>query len=307
VSHSSLGSVTAMSLPALLRCLLAATLLLSFEGALLSTAAAVSQEAPATVPSVAQFTRQGPFRAVVREDITLTLRSKERVRADFYRSEGPQRAPLVILVHGYDNSKTDHAYQGLHLATWGMHCLVLQVRTRGPWVGNGTLLMRVAQHLRANPGSLDTSIDPSRIVLAGHSFGATSVIVALAGGAPAAGAVLLDPADAIRGLPGYLRKVRSPVAILGADDRLGVTRNRRTFYANLPSNVSEVSIADARHEDAQFTLAHAAAQAEAPQLEFVGALTAAAYSLSFTGKLDQAWSSFREAAGKGTMFSLHRK
>lgn len=296
-----------MSLPALLRCFFAATLLLSFQGAVLSTAAAVAQEAPATVPSVAEFTRQGPFRAVVREDITLTLRSKERVRADFYRSDAPERAPLVVLVHGYDNSKADHAYQGMHLATWGLHCLVVQVRTRGPWVGNGTLLMRVAQHVRANPGSLDASIDPSRIVLAGHSFGATSVIVALAGGAPAAGAVLLDPADAIRGLPGYLRKVRAPVAIVGADDRLGVTRNRRTFYANLRGNVSEVSIADARHEDAQFTLAHEAAQAEPPQLEFIGALTAAAYSLGITGKLDQSWSSYREAARKGTMFGLRRK
>jgi pimeloyl-ACP methyl ester carboxylesterase len=195
----------------------------------------------------------------------------------------------------------------MHLATWGMHALVVQLRSRGPWVGNGTLLSRLVQHVRLNPGSLDGRVDPARIVLAGHSFGATAVVVALASGARTSGAVLLDPADAIRGLPGYLRKVRAPVAIVGADERLGTTRNRRLFYANIGRSVSETSIADAQHEDAQFALDTDVQAAESGKIEFVGALTAASFSIGYTGKLDYAWSSFRDAARKGTMFGLNRK
>lgn len=258
-------------------------------------------------PNVDQFRKRGPFQAIQKRDVTVTLRSKEKVRADLYIAATPERAPLVILVHGYDNSKADHAYQGMHLATWGMHALVVQVRSRGPWVGNGTLLSRLVQHVRNNPASIDRGIDPARIVLAGHSFGATSVVVALASGAPTSGAVLLDPADAIRGLPTYLRKVRAPVAIVGADERLGSTRNRRVFYANIGKGVSETSIADAQHEDAQFTLDTDLNAVDQAKLEFVGALTAASFSIGYTGKLDYAWSSFRDAARKGTMFGLNRK
>jgi dienelactone hydrolase len=195
----------------------------------------------------------------------------------------------------------------MHLATWGVHCLALQLRNRGPWVNNGTLLVRVVQHLRASPGSLDASFDAGRIVLAGHSFGATSVVVALAGGATARGAVLLDPADAIRGLPGYLRKVRTPVAIVGADQRIAVTRNRAAFRTNLAGSVVEGSIVDARHEDAQFPLAVDIASAEPGQLRFVAALTAAARSLGDTGRLDQVWAGFRDAARQGEMLDLRRK
>lgn len=261
----------------------------------------------AVSPTLEQLGDAGPFRVLRRDDIVVTLRSKERVHADFYRADIAAPAPLVVLVHGYDNAKADHGYQGWHLASWGMHCLVVQLRSRGPWVGNGMVLMRLAQHLRANPALLDARIDPDHIVLAGHSFGATSVVVAMAGGAPAVGAVLLDPADAIRGLPGYLRKVRSPVAILGADDRLGSTRNRRTFYASLTGRASEISINEARHEDAQFSFAVDVGQADAPQRVFLGALTAAAHSLGHAGTLDPAWASFSDAARQGTVFGLRRK
>jgi dienelactone hydrolase len=260
------------------------------------------------VPSVDQFRKRGPFQAIVRRDITVTLRSKEKVRADLYVPAATvERTPLVILVHGYDNTKADHAQQGMHLATWGMHALVVQVRSRGPWVGNGTLLSRLVQHVRLDPGSIDKGIDPARIVLAGHSFGATAVVVALASGARTSGAVLLDPADAIRGLPTYLRKVRAPVAIVGADERLGSTRNRRVFYTSIGKGVSETSIADAQHDDAQFALDTDFNAADQAKLEFVGALTAASFSIGYTGKLDYAWSSFRDAARKGTMYGLNRK
>ena len=47
-----------------------------------------------------------------------------------------------------------------------MHALVVQVRSRGPWVGNGTLLSRLVQHVRLNPASLDKGIDPARISVA---------------------------------------------------------------------------------------------------------------------------------------------
>jgi hypothetical protein len=38
-----------------------------------------------------------------------------------------RKAPLVIVWHDHDNSKEDHAFQAMHLASWGMHGLALDL------------------------------------------------------------------------------------------------------------------------------------------------------------------------------------
>ena len=56
--------------------------------------------------------------------------------------------------------------------------------------------------IRRAPEIIDTRIDVNKIILVGHSFGASSVVIALAEGAPAAGGILLDPAVYGNDLPG---------------------------------------------------------------------------------------------------------
>ena len=69
-------------------------------------------------PDVAQFKLRGPFAVTERKDLEIPLASGLTVTADLYLCAVAQKAPLVIVLHGYDNSKRDHAFQAMHLASW---------------------------------------------------------------------------------------------------------------------------------------------------------------------------------------------
>jgi pimeloyl-ACP methyl ester carboxylesterase len=263
---------------------------------------------------VARFRGRGPFKVSIQKERELLGSASERIKADLYLSSAPGKAPLVILLHGHGATKEDHGRQALHLASWGMHSLSLQLRPQGPWTGNGNTLARIVSRIHAKPAALDERIDRDRIVLAAHSFGASAVAVALARNIPVLGGVLLDPAGVGRTIPAYLKKVRVPVMVLASDERVSLTRNIGYFYNNIPRKVARISITNASHEDAQFPI-DAGPQAEESdsspveelQITYAGALTAAAFSLGFTGSLDYAWDSMGEALRSGTMFDPRRK
>jgi len=258
------------------------------------------------------FKLRGPFEVTIKEDLVLQVAANESYEVDAYLAAPNEKAPLVILLHGHDNSKEDHAYQGLHLATWGMHSVSVQLPNTGPWIKNGELLARIVRFIHSRPESIDSRIDPKRIVVVGHSFGGLSAAIAIAEGSPARGAVLLDPAGTGRSLPGYLRKIRSPVMVIGSDSTIGMTRKREDFYEYIRSNVAEVSIAGAHHDDAAFPIdsgwwGRDTDATEEMQIAFVAALTASAFSLAYTGKLDYAWASFRSSIREGKLFDALRK
>ncbi len=102
--------------------------------------------------------------------------------------------------------------------------------------------------------------------------------------------------------------------LLGADEQITITLNRDYFYRFIPGKVAELSIRDATHEDAQYPSAPTAQESgtqpsttEELQVTFASALTAAALSLSSTGKLDYAWTSFADGFDNGTFFNGKRK
>lgn len=263
---------------------------------------------------VDQFRLRGPFDVATHKDQELRLSATERIDADLYLSAPAEKAPLVILLHGHDNSKEDHAYQALHLATWGMHSLAVQLPNIGPWVGNGRTLARIVALIHRQPELIDSRIDVNRIILVGHSFGAAAVAIALAEGAPAAGGILLDPAGTGKDLPKFLRKIDKPVMLLGADERVSPVRDRGYFYEYIRSGIAEVSITDATHEDAQFPLEPApqepgtdSAATEELQITFVSALTSAVFSLAHTGNFGYAWTSFGDAIKNGKFFDAMKK
>jgi pimeloyl-ACP methyl ester carboxylesterase len=263
-------------------------------------------------PDLDQFRQRGPFAVEVRENHEVALSAKEHITADLYLSSPEEKAPLVILMHGYDNSKADHAYQAMHLASWGMHSLAVQLPNRARWIGNGRSLVSLINEIQRRPEILDSRIDVNRIILAGHSFGGISVSIALAEGAPAAGGILLDPAGIGRELPGYLRKINKPLMVLGADPKLSTARERDNFFRLARGGVTEVSIKGAAHEDAQFPInsglmGFVTDSTEELQITFVSALTSAAFSLSATGKFDYAWTSFRDGIENGKLIGAKRK
>jgi pimeloyl-ACP methyl ester carboxylesterase len=252
------------------------------------------------------FRLRGPFEVAVQEDFSLRLPAGELIRGDLYLAGHPDKAPLVILLHGYGNSKDDHAYQAMHLASWGMHALSVQLPNTGPWIANGRTLARIAEAVSRQPDLIDPRIDPRRIVLVGHSFGGAAVAIALAEGAPVVGGILLDPAAVGRGFPAAFAKVKKPVLLLGADEEISLARNRDFFYRYIPTGVTEVSIKDAVHEDAQFPLEENPAT-QASQLTFVSALTAGAISVAATGSFDYAWASLTDGLSGGRFLNAKRK
>jgi pimeloyl-ACP methyl ester carboxylesterase len=257
-------------------------------------------------PDLDQFRLRGPFAVSVQISHELNLSTTERIDADLFLSSSAGKAPLVIFLHGYASSKQSHSYQAMHLASWGMHSLTLQLPNNGPWTTNGKTLAKIVEYIHRFPETVDSRIDVRKIILVGHSFGGTSVAIALAEGAPAAGGILLDPAGVGRELPNFLRQVNSPVMLLGADERVSSARNRDFFFRFIRGGIAELSITGAAHEDAQYPSDYASTS-EALQMTFVSALTSAAFSLSATDKLDYAWSSFRDAIGDGRLFNAKIK
>ena len=253
-----------------------------------------------------QFRLRGPFAVTVQTNYELRLSATERFDTDLFLSASTGKAPLVILLHGYASSKQDHTYQAMHLASWGMHSLALQLPNTGPWVSNGKTLAKIVNFIYRSPEAIDSRIDANRIILVGHSFGGSSVAIALAEHARAAGGILLDPAGVGRELPRFLQQINSPVMVLGADARVSATRNREYFYRFIRDGVAEVSIKDAAHEDAQYP-SDSGLSTEELQITFVSVLTATAFSLSSTGKFDYAWTSFSNAFENGKLFDAKRK
>jgi pimeloyl-ACP methyl ester carboxylesterase len=265
-------------------------------------------------PDVAHFRFRGPFAMVERRDLKIPVDSELTVTADLYLCAAASKAPLVIVLHGNNNSKEDHAFQAMHVASWGMHGLALDLPKRGPWIGNGRTLARLVDAIHRKPLLVDRRIDADKIILVGHSFGATAVSTALGEGAPALGGVLLDPTAIGRGLSQSLTRIAVPVMVIGADEDIRPARNRGPFYRFIPRAVAEISIRDTVHEDAQYPTQHTLRtfeddpdDTEEAQIRFVSALTATAFSLAATGNIDYAWNSFENALENGIFFNARRK
>ncbi len=260
-----------------------------------------------------EFRLRGPFAVVTKKNVGVALPAAERIDADLYLASPAEKAPLVIILHGLDNSKADHAYQAWHIASWGIHSLTLQLPNNGPWVDNGRAVARVVNAIYRQPELVDARVDATKIILVGHSFGASSVAIALAEGAPATGGILLDPAGIGEEMPKFLSRVAKPVMLLGADEKVSATNDRSYFYRFIRSGVGEVSIRGAGHGDAQYPAEipvkffSSEPDTEEQQITFVSALTAAAFSLGATGKFDYAWASFSDAIKNGRIFNVKKK
>ena len=237
------------------------------------------------------------------------------MEADLYLCAAASKAPLVIVLHGNNNSKEDHAFQAMHLASWGMHGLALDLPKGGPWIANGRTLAKLVDTIHRTPQLVDGRIDTDKIILVGHSFGATAVATALGEGAPALGGVLLDPTAIGRGLSQLLSEDRrssdgdrrgrghlalpQPRAILPLHS---APRSERSRYGTRSTQMHSI-----RTEHTLRTFEDDPEDTEEAQIAFVSALTASAFGLAATGNIDYAWNSFENAFKNGIFFNARRK
>lgn len=249
---------------------------------------------------------RGPFAVTEHSNIDIRLSPSEVISTDLYLPAHKEKAPLVIFLHGYDSRKENHAYQAMHLASWGMHSLTLQLPARGSWLANGRTLAKLVRFISRWPDIIDSRIDAGKIILVGHSFGGAAVSIALGDGAPVAGGILLDPAVVGIDLSKLLRQINVPVMVIGADEYVSMANNRDVFYRYVRSGIAELSVKDASHEDAQYP-ADTATAIEDNQVTFVSAVTAAAFSLAAGSNFDYAWKSYADALARGVFFNAKKK
>lgn len=266
-------------------------------------------------PDTNLFRRKGPFEYKVLRDFEIRITKRDTINTDVYFSKHRDTAPLIIIQHGNLASKDVHRNQARRIASWGMHAMIVSQPNRGRWLRNGVILGKLVRLLHAWPELLDHRFDHNSIILAGHSFGGSATAMVAGTHAPIKGAILLDPALVDRRVREYIKRIRVPTVLLGADKKIFKSRKRKEFYKLIQKNIIEVSIRNSTHNDAQspsmFSLPQLIGVEQATSLKkqekFISALVASAFSLASTGGNSYAWSSFQPAIGRGDLINPKRK
>ena len=233
---------------------------------------------------------------------------------DAYIPKTTTESPLLILAHGNNSAKEAHSGQAEHLASWGIHVVVVQLEKRDQWIRNGEKIRKLSELFFAYPALISNKIDRTKIILAGHSFGGSAVILATAQRAPIAGVILLDPAVVSKEVKKVLDKVRTPVMLIGADPNVYRSRQRSAFFKGVKGEAGEISIKGATHDDAQFPSMYSLHAfgidpfTSTPQrLMFLKAITATVFSVSAGGNLNFAWSNLASDLKQGLLINPLRR
>lgn len=244
------------------------------------------------------YRQQGPFKYKKHLDFAIPISPTNIIKTDLYLTKHSGKAPLAIIVHGNGYNKLAHRKQAERIASWGFHALILQVPNRNHWIQNGRTISRLTKLIHSYPRILHKSIDKSKLILIGHSFGGSAVTIAASQSAPISGLILLDPAVVHPSVSKAMKKVDAPAILLGADPQVFTSKKRWQFFENLSGPIAEISIKGANHNDAQYPSINETVwgfdftTSQEKQEQFVSSMVASLFSLSFTGKLELAWHIF---------------
>ena len=253
------------------------------------------------------FFSQGPFSYNEFLDFTITISPKDKVNTDFFRTNNEFNPALAIIVHGNGYNKLAHRIQAERIASWGFHCLVLNLPNRNQWLENGKKVRALVSLIKSYPRLLSGNLNQEKIYLIGHSFGGSASVLAAGFGAPARGLILLDPAMVHASVKEALRNISVPSVLLGADKKVFRSKKRAQFFDYIGGPIAEVSLIGATHTDAQYPSIHKVhwgfdfVTNEQIQKRFLGALLASLFSLSSSDRLEFVWHLFRKEVRRGHM------
>lgn len=260
--------------------------------------------------------KYSPFTFNIIENYKFIINSNEIIKSDFYISNHNDIAPLIIFVHGNKSYKRNHSDQAKRIAAWGMHALVIQLPNIKEWIENGYRIYNLVNLIQKNPNLIKykNKIDINNIVLVGHSFGGSAVSIAGGLGARISGLILLDPAVYNNKVIKYLKKINTPVILLGADKKIFRSKQRYKFFKNINSNILEISIKKSTHNDAQKPSENNINffglnifSDDKLQQRFINSIISSSISLSMTGNINLAKISFQSLIKKNKMINLKIK
>jgi len=277
-------------------------------------AMAIRRTSSGTFAQPVNLIGSGAFRFEVHRNLRIPLNPEKVVLIDAYVPTAKSSSPLLILAHGNNSAKEAHAGQAEHLASWGFHVVLIQLKKREQWLENGDTVRELTSLLSLYPTMISAYIDTKKIIIAGHSFGGSAAILAAAQGAPVRGVILLDPAVVNDRVKKVLSKVSMPVMLIGADPKVFRSRQRKSFFKGVQGEAGEITVSGATHDDAQFPSMFALHAfgfdpfTSSPQRQtFLKAITATALSLAVEGNLQWAWRNLAAEFKTGELINPQRK
>ena len=166
---------------------------------------------PAVSDALAADGRMGAFAVDVQDRDWIDASRQRLVPARLYLPRSTSAAPLVVFSHGLGGSRYGYSHLGRYWASHGIATLHLQHAgsDRAIWTAQGFAIIKSLQdaattdnaiarvkdvsfaldQVQAEP-ALKHAIDPTRIGVAGHSFGANTALLAVGARFREAGAVL---------------------------------------------------------------------------------------------------------------------
>ncbi len=263
--------------------------------------------------SIDDYNKFGPFEYKTTTDHTITLKG-EKIFFDVVKPMHQGKSPVVVISHGNYGHKEAHRYQAERIASWGLYAITLQLPKKKQWLKNGERIYSFLHYLNKNLRFIDKRVDRSKVILAGHSFGGSASTIAAGKGAPILGLILLDPAVVHNKVMKYMRRVKVPTILIGADKKRYRSKNRESFFKLIPTEMMETSIVGSTHWDAQyptmtemFKFKIGETASREMQERFVSIMVASAVSLSTGQRTKAAWSYIKKLEGQGSVMKNARK
>jgi hypothetical protein len=164
--------------------------------------------------------------------------------------------PVIVLGHGFSQSRNQHVNQGLHLATRGYLVLIPSFNGGSDHARNGQDLGKCVDWIlarNADPASIFFGqVRPDAVGAAGHSAGGLSAILAAAGDARIRVLSLMDPVDNGGQGVAALAGVNVPVAMTWSEpSACNASGSAEVLYGMARGVRRGMKIVGANHTDPQ--------------------------------------------------------